>query len=90
MTTPVVLTAEEQAAIPTARALLAAVGTFVTNLGPDPLKIPITAPGALQVLLGSVELQGPALATSEWGAVSSAALTQFATWDKTLAAAQAA
>lgn len=87
MTNPV-LTAAEQAAIPTARALLAALNTFVTNLGPDPLKIPLTAPGALQVLLGSVELQAPSLATAEWSALSSAAKSQFAGWDAKLAAAQ--
>lgn len=89
MTNPVV-TSAEQAAIPTARALIAALKTFVTNLGPDPLKIPVTAPGALQVLLGSVELQAPALVSAEWSTLSTAALAQFAAWDSKLAAAQAA
>lgn len=78
----------EQAAIPSAIAILAAVQTFVSNLGPDPAKIPLTAPGALQVLLGTVELQGPALAVSEWGALQSAAGAKLAGWIASLKAKQ--
>lgn len=76
----------EQAAIPSAIAVLNALQTFLTNLGTDPAKIPVTAPGALQVLLGSVELQAPALANSEWSAVQSAANTKIAGWITSLKA----
>lgn len=78
----------EQAAIPSALAILTAVQTFVTNLGTDPMKIPLTAPGALQVLLGTVELQGPALASSEWSAVQSAAQSKLSGWINSLKAKQ--
>ena len=78
----------EQAAIPSAVAILTAVQTFITNLGTDPAKIPLTAPGALQVLLGTVELQGPALAVSEWSAVQSAANSKLSSWITSLKAKQ--
>lgn len=78
----------EQAAIPSALAILAALQTFITNLGTDPAKIPVTAPGALQVLLGSVELQAPVLANSEWAAVQSTANSKIAGWITSLKAKQ--
>jgi hypothetical protein len=43
-------------------------------------------PGALQVLLGSVEMQLPALATAEFGAVQLAANDKIAGWVKSLQA----
>lgn len=79
----------EQAAIPSAIAVLNALQTFLTNLGTDPAKIPVTAPGALQVLLGSVELQAPVLANSEWGAVQTAANAKITGWIASLNKAKA-
>jgi hypothetical protein len=64
MTSPVVT-----AAAPELIAVLQAVQVFITNLGPDPTKIPITAGPALQVLLGTVGLQLPAAVNAEWNLV---------------------
>lgn len=80
----------EQAAIPSAIAILQAFQTFVTNLGTDPLEVAAKFPGALQIFLGSVELQGPALATSELSALQSTVNTTVAGWISKLQAAQAA
>lgn len=58
-----------QAALPSLVAVLEAVKTFVTNLGTDPAQVPVKLPGAVAVLLGTVQLQFPALATAELSAV---------------------
>ena len=50
-------------------AVLKAVQTFVTNLGTDPTKLAITAPAALQVLIGTVGLEVPSLVNAEFGTV---------------------
>lgn len=57
------------AAAPALIAALEAIQTFVGNLGTDPAQVAIKFPGALQVLLGTIELQVPALATAELGAL---------------------
>lgn len=54
-------------AAPALIAMLQAVQNFIANIGPDPQKWPLTVPGALTVLLGTVELQLPVLATAEAG-----------------------
>jgi hypothetical protein len=75
------------AAAPSINAALEAISTFITNLGPDPTKVPVTFPGALQILLGQLELQLPVLANQEFGAVQTAAQAKIAAWQKSLAAA---
>lgn len=70
----------EAAAAPSLIAVLTALQTFNANMGTDPTKWAVNFPGALQVLLGSVELQGPALAQSEASALMSAANTKIASW----------
>lgn len=68
------------AAAPSAIAVLQALQAFLANLGTDPTQVPVKFPGALQVFLGSVELQAPALATSELSALQGVANTKIASW----------
>jgi hypothetical protein len=72
---PIVVAAE-----PTAIAVLTALQTFITNLGTDPAQIAIKFPGALQVLVGSVEMQLPSIATAEIGAVQTEINAKIAGW----------
>lgn len=60
----------EAAAAPSAIAILQAVQTFVTNMGVEPTKWVATFPGALEVLLGQIELQAPGLASAEAAALA--------------------
>ena len=46
-------------------AALQAIKAFNSNIGPDPTKWPLTVAPALVVLLGTVQLQVPALVTAE-------------------------
>ena len=89
MASPVV-SALEAAAIPSAIAIIGQVQTFLANLGTDPLQVAVKFPGAVQVLVGSVELQFPTLAASEFGAVQAVAQSALSGWAAKLAAAQAA
>lgn len=66
------------AAAPALVAVLEAVQTFVANLGTDPMQIAVKFPGALQVLLGTIELQVPTLATAELGTLQSEVNTKIA------------
>ena len=66
------------AAAPSLIAALQALQTFITNLGSDPLQVAVKFPGALQVLLGTIEMQLPGLASSEFGAVQTAANARIA------------
>jgi hypothetical protein len=68
------------AAAPELVIVLQALQTFLTNLGTDPTKFAITLPGALQVFLGTAELQLPALAGAEVGAVQTAANAKIGSW----------
>lgn len=68
------------AAAPSAIAVLQALQSFLANLGTDPAQVPVKFPGALQVFLGSVELQAPALATSELSALQSVANSKISGW----------
>lgn len=54
----------EAAAAPALIAALQAIQAFNTNIGTDPTKWALTVPGALTVLLGSLQLQVPALASA--------------------------
>jgi hypothetical protein len=66
------------AAAPALQAALGALSTFITNLGPDPTKLALTFPGALQVFVGTVELQFPTLVNAEFGVVTSDAQSKIA------------
>jgi hypothetical protein len=64
MSTPNPFTA---AASPAIIAVLQAVKQLIVNTGADPLQVAVKFPGALQIFLGSVQLQLPAVAQSEFG-----------------------
>jgi hypothetical protein len=68
------------AAIPEAIAVLKALQEFITNMGTDPAQLAIKFPGAVQVLIGTVEMQLPALASSELGALQTDVNTKIAGW----------
>jgi len=68
------------AAAPSLISVLQAVQTFVANLGTDPAQIPVKLPGALQVLLGNIELQLPTVAAAEFGVVTAEANTKINAW----------
>jgi hypothetical protein len=74
------------AAAPTLVAILQGVETFIANLGTDPAQIAVKFPGALAILLGTIEVQLPSLANSELGAVQSAANARITTWITSLQA----
>ena len=74
------------AAAPSLENVLGALQTFLTNLGTDPALIAAKFPGALQVLIGTVELQGPALASSEIASSVSLANTKIEAWIASLKA----
>lgn len=59
----------EAAAVPSLVNVLQAVQTFVANMGVEPTKWAATFPGALEVLLGQIELQAPGLLSSEAAAL---------------------
>lgn len=80
----------EQAALPTAIDVLKAVQTFVNSMGSDPMQWAVKFPGALTVLTGTVELQAPALAQAEAGALQGAANSKLSGWIKALEAKQTA
>jgi hypothetical protein len=77
------------AAAPAIDAAFAALSTFITNLGPDPTKLPATLPGAAKIFIGTVELQLPVLVNAEWGVVQSDAQNDIAAVRAKLAAAVA-
>ena len=78
----------EQAAIPTALAIIQALQTLFASLGTDPTQWPVKADGAAKVFLGTVELQLPVLANAEAGAGVAAINTTLAGWTAKLQAAQ--
>jgi hypothetical protein len=73
------------AAEPTAIAVLKAIQTFIANLGTDPLQVAVKFPGAAQVFLGTVEMQLPALAQSEFSTLQTEVNTKIAAWIAKLA-----
>lgn len=78
--TDAVLSAAETAGAPAVIAVLTAVQAFVTNIGVDPTKWPLTVPGALTVLVGTAQLQVPMLAAAEAGAIASQVNSHIQTW----------
>ena len=73
------------AAAPALNTMFDALDAFFTNLGPDPAKVPLTLPGALLILQGTVALQLPAIATAEFGVVQASAHSTVDGWRKSLA-----
>ena len=74
------------AAVPEVVAVLQALQAFVTNLGTDPAQVAIKFPGALQVLIGQIELQLPVLAVAEFTALQSDVNTKISGWISALQA----
>jgi hypothetical protein len=74
------------AAVPSLSAALTAMKTFVQNLGTDPAQVALKFPGAAQVFVGSIELQGPALASAEFGAAQTAVLAKIDSWNASIEA----
>jgi hypothetical protein len=68
------------AGVPELVAVLKSLQAFITNLGTVPEQVPIKFPGALQVLLGTVEMQFPALASAEFGALQTDVSTKIQGW----------
>lgn len=68
------------AAAPELIAALQAIQTFIANMGPDPAQWMLKFPGASQVLLGTVQMQVPTLATAEGAALQAQANAQIAKW----------
>lgn len=77
------------AGAPAIIAVLQAVQTFLTNLGTDPLQVSVKFPGAVQVFLGTVELQLPVLAGAEFGALETDISSKINAWIAKLQSAQA-
>ena len=88
MSTPNPLTPIEQAALPSAVAVLQAVQAFISNMGTDPAQWSLKFPGALVTLQGAVMLQAPILANAEGAAVSAAASNAVAGWITKIQAAE--
>lgn len=86
MTTP---NAEELAAIPTARAAIAAIKAFNANMGPDPLQWVAKYPGSQLILIGTMQNLLPGLAVAEGAAVIGTVNSQLDSWDTALAKIQA-
>lgn len=72
------------AAEPALLAVLQSLQTFIANLGTDPLQVAVKFPGAVQVLLGNIELQLPVLAGSEFAALQGQVNAKLEAWVKQL------
>lgn len=83
MTNPVV-TQIESAAAPSLIAVLQAVQTFVSNIGTNPAEVAAKFPGALQVLVGTIEMQLPSLASAEFTSLQGAVNTRIGSWISSL------
>ena len=88
MSTSNPLTPIEQAALPSAVAVLQAVQAFIANMGTDPAQWTLKFPGALVALQGAVMLQAPILANAEGAAVSAQATSTVGGWITKLQAAE--
>jgi hypothetical protein len=62
-----ILATLDVAAVPTEVVVLTAAKTLIANVGTDQSQVAVKWPGALQVFLGTLQLQLPALAQSEFG-----------------------
>lgn len=59
-------------------AVIKAAQTFVENLGPDPVKLPLTAGPALAVFINTVALQGIPALNAEWALAQADATAKLA------------
>lgn len=83
------INAAELAAIPTARAAIAAIKAFDANMGSDPLLWAAKYPGSKLILIGTAANLVPGLAVAEGGAVMSTVSSLLDSWDAGLAKLQA-
>lgn len=67
----------EAAAIPFAVYVVTSLQTLVNSLDPNPIIAAQQLPGALQVLVGQVEMKFPSLAVSEFGALKTGVSSQL-------------
>ena len=70
----------EAAAVPALVAALQAVQAFISNLGTDPAQVAVKARGAIQVLIGTLEMQIPVLAAAELSAAQSDINAKIGGW----------
>lgn len=70
----------ENAAIPSVVAVLTAFKQFNGNMGTDPAQWALKLPGALQVFVGTVEMQLPSIAVAEGAALQSTINTKVDGW----------
>lgn len=77
------------AAVPAMLAVISALNQFFANVGTDPVQIAAKLPGAAKVLLGTIEMQLPGLASSEISALEAEVNTKLAGWTTSLKALQA-
>jgi hypothetical protein len=89
MSTPSPPNAAELAAIPTARAAIAAILAFDANMGNDPLQWVVKYPGSKLILIGTIVNLTPGLAAAEGGALMSTVSGLLQGWDAALAKIQA-
>lgn len=74
------------AAAPALIALIGAIQTFETNMGPDPLAWQLKLPGSLTVLEGTVMLQLMQLGLAEIGAGETIINSKLGAWVTSLKA----
>lgn len=68
------------AAAPELIAILKAIQAFNTTMGPDPTQWVVKFPGAQTVLIGTVLLEVPALATAEGAALQTSINSTLSGW----------
>ena len=76
----------EAAATPSLIAVLQALKQFNVNIGADPTKWALTVPGAFTILVGTVQLQLPALAVEEGAALQTDVNSKIDGWIASLQA----
>jgi Transglycosylase SLT domain len=67
----------EQAALPFAKSIVTSLQSLVNGLSSDPVTAAQQLPGALQILLGQIQMQFPSLGTAEFGAAKTVVSTQL-------------
>jgi hypothetical protein len=67
----------EQAALPFAKSIVTSLQSLVNGLSADPVTAAQQLPGALQILLGQIQMQFPSLGTAEFGAAKTVVSTQL-------------
>lgn len=77
------------AAVPAMLAVVAALNQFFANVGTDPVQIAAKLPGAAKVLLGTIEMQLPGLASSEISALEGEINSKLGEWTTSLKNLQA-